>query len=157
MKRNFIHHLRWTKSNILYFAFISSYFIIIVPFLILIEIVNPELQWADAINAAAFIFNTVVFIRNVKKMQEGWEEFYLTDIEATKNVIMNKTCDNCKFCLHIEVEKFVNVYSFGTTTKETITKGEECRILRNYKFRKDDLPTCKHHEEIPEYIKEYVR
>lgn len=155
MKRNFIHHLRWTKSNILYFAITAFYFFIIVPTIIFIEIANPEFQITDVINISAFVFNIFISLKNIKRLQKGWEEFYLTDIDVVKNVIMNKTCDNCQFCLRVEVEKFVNPLSFVTKTKETITKGE-CRILKSYRLKEDDLLTCKHFEEIPEHIKNCI-
>ena len=150
MKRNFIHHLRWTKSNVLYFCFITLYFFTLVPLLVAIEIVNPGINWNDGINIAAFVFNTTMFVKNTMRMHKQWGEFYLTDIDATKNIILDKTCENCRYCIYVDTSMYINARSI--TANKVVTKGE-CRLLCNYKLRKDDLPTCKNYDEIPDFIR----
>lgn len=153
MKKNFIFHIKWKKSeNILYFTFIISYFFIVVPILIILEFLNPELVWTDYLNIAAFIFNSAMFIRNTKIMQSKWEEFYLPEVEATKNVILKKTCDTCINSIHLDADK---LFQLNLTYRPEIKRGK-CRVLYGFKLRKKDCPTCRKWTKIPYSMKEII-
>ena len=143
MKQNFIHHLVWTKSKIFYIIFMGFYFFILFPLLILIETFNFNIEWNDLVNLGAFVFNFTIVFRSFKTLQKNWIEFYLSETEVAKNIILNKTCDNCFFALNARA-----------ITEGVVLEKSNCKLLHDkFKLKKDDAPTCKRFEEIPEHIR----
>jgi len=121
----------------------SFYFFILFPLLILIETFNFNIEWNDLVNLSAFIFNFTIVFRSFKTLQKDWSEFYLSDIEATKNVILNKTCGNCFFTLNARA-----------ITEGVVLEKSSCKLLGDrFKFKKNDLPTCQKFKEIPEEVR----